>query len=169
MTHRPVAVVGTGRMGAAMVGRIVAAGHPVTVYNRTPERAQGLGATVAPTAREAVTGAEVVVVSLADDDAVRAAYHGPDGIIAGLATGAVVCDTSTIAPATVRELAAAVAGARCVPFGHSGLRQRGARRRAASSRSSPAATAMPWSGRARCWAASAAGSSTSAARAPGRP
>ncbi len=105
---QPVAVVGTGRMGAAMVGRIVAAGHPVTVYNRTPERAQGLGATVAPTARDAVTGAEVVVVSLADDDAVRAAYQGPDGIIAGLATGAVVCDTSTIAPATVRELAAAV-------------------------------------------------------------
>ena len=91
-----------------MVGRIVAAGHPVTAYNRTPERARGLGATLAPTAREAVTEAEVVVVSLADDDAVRAAYHGRDGIIAGLATGAVVCDTSTIAPATVRELAAAV-------------------------------------------------------------
>jgi 3-hydroxyisobutyrate dehydrogenase-like beta-hydroxyacid dehydrogenase len=103
-----VAVVGTGRMGAAMVGRIVAAGHPVTVYNRTPERAHGIGATVASTAREAVNEAEVVVVSLADDDAVRAVYHGPDGIVAGLATGAVVCDTSTIAPATVRDLAAAV-------------------------------------------------------------
>jgi len=103
-----VAVVGTGRMGAAMVGRIVAAGYPVTVYNRTRERAQGLGATVAPTAREAVAEAGIVVVSLADDDAVRAAYHGPDGVVAGLAAGAVVCDTSTIAPATVRETAAAV-------------------------------------------------------------
>jgi len=104
-----VAAVGTGRMGAAMVGRVVGAGHSVTCYNRTAERAQGLGAAVAPTAREAVTGAEIVVVSLADDDAVRAAYYGPDGLIAGLAAGTVVCDTSTIAPATVRELAAAVA------------------------------------------------------------
>ncbi len=104
-----VAVVGTGRMGAAMVGRIVGAGHTVTAWNRTASRAQGLGAAVAATPREAVAGASIVVVSLADDDAVRAAYGGPDGIVAGLSPGAVVCDTSTIAPATVRELAAAVA------------------------------------------------------------
>jgi len=104
----PVAVVGTGRMGAAMVGRLVGAGHPVTAYNRSPDRAAGLGATVAASAREAVAGALFVVVSLADDDAARATYPGPDGIIAGLAPGTVVCDTSTIAPATVRELAAAV-------------------------------------------------------------
>jgi 3-hydroxyisobutyrate dehydrogenase/2-hydroxy-3-oxopropionate reductase len=96
-------------MGAAMVGRLVGAGHAVTIYNRTPSRAAGLGAPVAPTAREAVAGAEFVIVSLADDDAVRDAYHGPEGIVGGLATGAVVCDTSTIAPATVRELAGAVA------------------------------------------------------------
>jgi 3-hydroxyisobutyrate dehydrogenase/2-hydroxy-3-oxopropionate reductase len=93
-------------MGAAMVGRVVAAGYSVTVFNRTPERAHGLGAAIAGTARDAVAGAEVVVVSLADDDAVRAAYYGPDGILAGLSQTAdtVICDTSTIAPATVREL-----------------------------------------------------------------
>lgn len=104
-----VAVVGTGRMGAAMVGRLVGAGHEVTVYNRTAARAEGLGAPVARTAAEAVAGAEVVIVSLADDAAVRAAYRGEDGIVAGLGTGAIVCDTSTIAPATVRQLAADVA------------------------------------------------------------
>ena len=104
-----VAVIGTGRMGAAMVGRIVGAGHSVTVWNRTAGRAEGLGAAVAPTPKQAVTGASTVVVSLADDDAVRAAYDGPEGILAGLAPGAVVCDTSTIAPATVRELADEVA------------------------------------------------------------
>jgi 3-hydroxyisobutyrate dehydrogenase/2-hydroxy-3-oxopropionate reductase len=103
-----VAVIGAGRMGAAMVGRLVAAGHAVTVYNRTAARAEGLGAAVAPTAAQAVAGADVVIVSLADDDAVRAAYGGDDGIVAGLGAGAVVCDTSTIAPATVRELAQAV-------------------------------------------------------------
>ena len=105
-----VAVVGTGRMGAAMVGRLLAAGYPVTVYNRTAARAEGLGVPIARTAAEAVSGASFIIVSLADDDAVRAAYHGDDGIIAGLAAGAIVCDTSTIAPATVREVAAEVAG-----------------------------------------------------------
>jgi 3-hydroxyisobutyrate dehydrogenase/2-hydroxy-3-oxopropionate reductase len=108
-TAVPVAVVGTGRMGTAMVGRLLAAGHPVTVYNRTPSRAEGLGAPVARTAADAVRGASVVIVSLADDDAVRAAYAGEDGIVAGLGAGAVVCDTSTIAPATVRAVGADVA------------------------------------------------------------
>mgnify|MGYP002620730369 FL=1 len=108
-TPAPVAVIGTGRMGAAMVGRLLAAGHPVTVYNRTAARAEGLGAPVARTAAEAVRGASVVIVSLADDDAVRAAYRGEDGLIAGLNAGTVVCDTSTIAPATVREMAVEVA------------------------------------------------------------
>jgi 3-hydroxyisobutyrate dehydrogenase len=103
-----VAVVGTGRMGGAMLGRLVAAGYRVTAYNRTPERAAGLGVPVAATARDAVGGAAFVLVSLADDDAVRAVYGGDDGIVAGLAPGAVVLESSTIAPATVRALAADV-------------------------------------------------------------
>ncbi len=105
-----VAVVGTGRMGAAMAGRLLGAGHRVTVYNRTPERAASLGAPVAATPRAAVAGAAYVVVSLADDDAVRAVYTGDDGIIAGLGADAVVLESSTIHPATVRALATAVTG-----------------------------------------------------------
>jgi 3-hydroxyisobutyrate dehydrogenase-like beta-hydroxyacid dehydrogenase len=109
VTDVRVAVIGTGRMGAAMVGRIRGAGFPVVVHNRTREKAEAVaaahGATVAETAREAVSNAEVVVVSLPDDDAAFAAYRGPDGMVAGLASGAVVADTSTVAPSTVRELA----------------------------------------------------------------
>jgi 3-hydroxyisobutyrate dehydrogenase-like beta-hydroxyacid dehydrogenase len=107
-----VAVVGTGRMGAAMVGRIAAAGHDVVVQNRTRARADvvaerhGLQAVDLP--REAAAGAEVVVVSLADDAAVRAAYGGADGIVAGLEPGAVVADASTVDPATVQALASDV-------------------------------------------------------------
>ena len=52
-----------------------------------------------------MTDAEFVVVSLADDDAVRAVYTGDDGIIAGLAKDSIVLDTSTIFPGTVRDLA----------------------------------------------------------------
>ncbi len=103
-----VAVVGTGRMGGAMLGRLDAAGYRVTAYNRTPERAAGLGVPVAATARDAVGGAAFVLVSLGDDDAVRAVYGGDDGIVAGLAPGAVVLESSTIAPATVRARAADV-------------------------------------------------------------
>jgi len=103
-----VAVVGTGRMGSAMVGRLVDAGHDVSVFNRTKSRAAALaeehGIAVAPTAREAASSADVVVVSLADDAAVRAAYLGADGLVAGLRAGTVVADTSTVDPATIHAL-----------------------------------------------------------------
>ena len=110
-----VAVVGAGRMGAAMVGRLVDAGHPVVVYNRTTAKAEQLrerlGVGVAATPREAALNADVVVVSLANDAAVRAAYLGPEGLVAGLAPGTVVADTSTVDPATLQNLDADVSGA----------------------------------------------------------
>jgi 3-hydroxyisobutyrate dehydrogenase-like beta-hydroxyacid dehydrogenase len=108
-----VAVVGTGRMGAAMVRRLRAAGVPVVAYNRSRDKAEAVaerhGAYVAATARDAVAEADVVIVSLADDAAVRSAYAGDDGLLAGARWGLVVCDTSTVAPATARELASQVA------------------------------------------------------------
>ena len=107
MTDRRVAFIGTGRMGAAMVRRISDAGYQVTVYNRTRAKAEALASakvSVADTAREAAAAANVVLVSLADDEAVRAAYEGPDGLIAGLTEGVVVADTSTVSPATPRSL-----------------------------------------------------------------
>jgi 3-hydroxyisobutyrate dehydrogenase/2-hydroxy-3-oxopropionate reductase len=108
-----VAVVGTGRMGSAMATRLASAGHPLSLWNRTNERARTLAsrlpdARVAPTPADAVRNADVVVVSLADDAAVRAAYSGDAGLVAGLAPGAVVADTSTVDPETLRELAPAV-------------------------------------------------------------
>ena len=84
-----VAVVGTGRMGGAMAGRIAAAGHSLTVWNRTRSKAEAVasilpGVSVVDTARDAAAAADVVVVSLADDAALRSAYGGDDGLIAGL-------------------------------------------------------------------------------------
>jgi 3-hydroxyisobutyrate dehydrogenase-like beta-hydroxyacid dehydrogenase len=103
-----VAVVGAGRMGAAMVGTLCRAGVEVVVWNRTRAKAeevgQATGAAVAATAREAAASAQVVLSSLADDAAVGAAYTGRDGIVAGLQPGAVVCEASTIDPGTVRRL-----------------------------------------------------------------
>jgi 3-hydroxyisobutyrate dehydrogenase-like beta-hydroxyacid dehydrogenase len=97
-----------------MVGTLRRAGEPVTVYNRTHSRAvevaSAAGAEVARTAREAGAGADVVLVSLADDDAARSVYNGPNGLVAGLRGNTVVLETSTLSPATVRKLAPAVEG-----------------------------------------------------------
>jgi 3-hydroxyisobutyrate dehydrogenase-like beta-hydroxyacid dehydrogenase len=103
-----VALLGAGRMGSAMGGRVAAAGHDLVVFNRTRSRAEDLAgqtnAQVADSAREAAEFAEVCLVSLADDPAVTATYLDDNGLIAGLQPRAVVCDASTVAPATVRGL-----------------------------------------------------------------
>jgi 3-hydroxyisobutyrate dehydrogenase-like beta-hydroxyacid dehydrogenase len=108
-----VAVVGIGRMGAAMVGRLRAAEIDVVAYNRSRDKAEAVasrhGATVAATAREAVAAADVVLGALADDAALRGAYPGDDGLVAGVRDGVVVCEMSTVDPATVRDLAPIVA------------------------------------------------------------
>jgi 3-hydroxyisobutyrate dehydrogenase-like beta-hydroxyacid dehydrogenase len=103
-----VAVVGAGRMGAAMVGTLRRAGFEVLVFNRTRSKAEEVaaatGATLAASAREAAAQAQVVLSSLADDAAVGAAYTGGEGLVAGLQPGAVVCESSTIDPGTVQRL-----------------------------------------------------------------
>jgi 3-hydroxyisobutyrate dehydrogenase len=108
-----VALIGAGRMGSAMGGRVAGAGHDLVVFNRTRSRAADLaeqtGARVADNAREAAASAEVCLVSLADDAAVTATYLDDSGLIGGLQPGAVVCDMSTVAPATIGGLAPLVA------------------------------------------------------------
>ena len=104
-----VALIGVGRMGSAMGARVAGAGHDLVVFNRTRQRAEDLAqrvpARVTDTAREEAMSADVCLVSLADDVAVTSTYLDDSGLIAGLQSGAVVCDTSTVAPATVRSLA----------------------------------------------------------------
>jgi 3-hydroxyisobutyrate dehydrogenase-like beta-hydroxyacid dehydrogenase len=104
-TRPRVAVIGTGRMGAAMAVRLREAGFAVTAYNRTRAKAEATGAAVAATPRQAAATADVVLVSLADDTAVRQAYGGENGIAAGLRAGTVVVETGTVAPETVAALA----------------------------------------------------------------
>jgi 3-hydroxyisobutyrate dehydrogenase/glyoxylate/succinic semialdehyde reductase len=104
-----VAFLGLGAMGAPMARRIVAAGFPTTVWNRDPERAApfaALGATVARTPREAAAAADVVATMLSDPAAVEAVAAGPDGLLAGLAEGALWLDFSTVTPGASRSFAA---------------------------------------------------------------
>src|SRR4051794_698942 len=65
-----IAFLGTGIMGSGMARNLAAAGHDVTVWNRTRAKAEGLGAAVAGTPAEAVTGAETVITMLTDGRAI---------------------------------------------------------------------------------------------------
>lgn len=113
-----VAVLGMGRMGAAMAKHLAEQGFPLAVYNRSVERAQAVAAEIGAAAVEtpaaaaawaAADGNGVILTSLADDDACRAVYLGEQGLAAALRPGTIVCDTSTISPELARELDAAVA------------------------------------------------------------
>jgi 3-hydroxyisobutyrate dehydrogenase-like beta-hydroxyacid dehydrogenase len=72
-TPTPVTVIGTGTMGSALARALLRAGHAVTVWNRTPARAQPLaeeGATIAADLKEAVTASEYVIICVASPDVV---------------------------------------------------------------------------------------------------
>jgi 3-hydroxyisobutyrate dehydrogenase-like beta-hydroxyacid dehydrogenase len=102
-----LAFVGLGAMGSRLARRLLAAGHQVTGWNRSPDKARELvaaGLTVAKSPRAAAEGAEAVFVMVTDDAALRAVALGPDGIVAGLAGGAVLVEMSTVSGAVVREL-----------------------------------------------------------------
>lgn len=103
-----VSVLGMGRMGAALAIRLATGGHEVTVWNRSPGKtgpALEAGASEAGSREEAVTGAEVVMTMLADDDAVRRVALGDEGVRALLGPDAVYMDSSTVSPGLSEELA----------------------------------------------------------------
>jgi 3-hydroxyisobutyrate dehydrogenase len=107
-----VAVLGLGAMGARMSARLVAAGVETHVYNRSPQAARALasaGAHAADSPRAAAERADVVIAVVSDDEASRAVWLSEKGgALHGLRRGAVAVESSTLSPAWVRQLAAAV-------------------------------------------------------------
>lgn len=110
-----IAFLGLGAMGSRMAANLVRAGHTVTVWNRSPERAAplvALGARQADNPRAAVTGADVAIAMVRDDEASRRVWLAPDdGALAGLPSGSLALDSSTLSVAWVAELARAAAAA----------------------------------------------------------
>ncbi|WP_380283954.1 NAD(P)-dependent oxidoreductase [Kitasatospora purpeofusca] len=110
----PVAVLGLGLMGRALAGAFLRAGHPTTVWNRTPGKADELaaaGARPAATPEEAVGAAGLVVVCVFDHTAVRALLDRLDAADRGLLAGRVLVDLTSGTAAGAREHAARVAAA----------------------------------------------------------
>ena len=104
----PIAVVGLGAMGRHMALNLARRGATVRGYDLRPDALAGAShprLEQVATPREALRGAPVVVTSLPDTPHVEAALLGPDGAVEHLASGALVLDTSTIAPEATRRFA----------------------------------------------------------------
>ena len=106
-----LAFLGLGVMGYPMAGHLARAGHDVTVYNRSPAKAQqwvaAYGGTSAATPAAAARGAQLVMMCVGNDDDVRTVAAGADGALSGMAAGAILVDHTTASAEVAREMQAA--------------------------------------------------------------
>ena len=109
-----VAFVGLGVMGYPMAGYLAKAGHEVTVYNRTTEKAerwaQELRGALSSTPGKASTDAELVMACVGNDDDVRDVILGDDGILGSIPAGGIIVDHTTASANVARDVAEAAAG-----------------------------------------------------------
>ncbi len=110
-----LAYLGLGVMGYPMAGHLAAAGHDVTVYNRTTAKAEAWvaqhGGSHAATPAEAATGAEIVLSCVGNDDDLRSVCTGADGAFAAMSAGALFVDHTTVSAKVTAELYAAAKSA----------------------------------------------------------
>jgi 3-hydroxyisobutyrate dehydrogenase len=105
-SHR-IGWIGTGVMGSSMCGHLIAAGHHVTVFSRTRERAQPLverGATWAASPRDAAAGADMVFSMVGFPQDVREVYLGEAGVLQSLGPGAIAVDMTSTSPSLAKEI-----------------------------------------------------------------
>lgn len=105
-----VAFLGLGVMGFPMAGHLAAKGHEVTVYNRTPAKAEAWvarhGGRAAATPAAAAAGADFVMACVGNDDDLRAVCLGDEGAFVGMGADAIFVDHTTVSAKVTRELAA---------------------------------------------------------------
>jgi 3-hydroxyisobutyrate dehydrogenase len=102
-----VALLGLGTMGSGMAQNLLKAGFPLTVYNRKQSKTVPLvelGAAAAKSPADAAKGADVVISMLADDEASRAMWLGPDSALAAMKSGAIAVESSTVSPEWIAQL-----------------------------------------------------------------
>ncbi len=113
MTAR-IGVLGLGRMGGIFGERLVQAGFPVGLWNRTAAKCEplvALGATAFATPAGLAAGCDIILSSMADESALTAVFEGDHGVLAADLSGRVVVETSTVRPTFIRDLAPLVANA----------------------------------------------------------
>jgi 3-hydroxyisobutyrate dehydrogenase-like beta-hydroxyacid dehydrogenase len=109
MSKAKVAFIGLGVMGYPMAGHLANAGFSTRVYNRTTAKAeqwcQDYQGSWAATPREAAEGADFVFICVGNDDDLRSVVYGDDGMLAGIADGAILVDHTTASANVAREIA----------------------------------------------------------------
>lgn len=104
-----IGYVGLGGMGHGMASNLIAKGHQLRVWNRSPDKAADLvaqGATLAAHPGDTVEAGDIVFSMVADDAALEQVVGGPDGIAAKLGPGGIHVSMSTVSVETTRRLAA---------------------------------------------------------------
>lgn len=110
MSKPSISLLGLGLMGTAIGERVLAAGYPLTVYNRTPGKADALaadGASIASDARGLLSPGPVCITVVSDDAALEAVALGDEGVLTGAAPGTTLIDMSTVSPVASARVAAA--------------------------------------------------------------
>jgi 3-hydroxyisobutyrate dehydrogenase len=101
--------IGLGSQGAPMARRITEAGYPLTLWARRPQTLEAFADTAAKSAStpaELAAASDIIGLCVRDDDDIREVTSGDDGVLAGVAPGAIIAVHSTVHPDTVRELSA---------------------------------------------------------------
>src|SRR3954469_14206946 len=111
---RKVAFLGLGVMGFPMAGHLALAGHDVTVYNRSADKAKAwtgeFKGQAAATPREAAAGCDIVFCCVGNDDDLRSVVLGNDGALAGMKAGGIFVDHTTASANVARELSGVASG-----------------------------------------------------------
>jgi 3-hydroxyisobutyrate dehydrogenase len=108
MNKTKIGWIGLGKMGIPMSQSLIKAGFPVTVYNRSKEKEEGLkarGASVAPNPAVLIQQAEVVIIMVTDDKAIGNIFKGDNGLLGAGVHGKIIINMSTVSPAISREMA----------------------------------------------------------------
>lgn len=105
MSKPRIGWIGLGHMGVPMVANLVKAGYPLTVYNRTRAKAEGLGTAIADTPAHLAQTTDIIITMVADDAAQEAILFGPDGVAVGLQAGQTLINMGTISPEASRSAA----------------------------------------------------------------
>ncbi len=87
--------IGLGHLGKAIAGRLLDCGHTLTVWNRTPSKADGMKAEVAPSPREVANKAEIIFICMFDSQAVHSILSQEEGLLSGDISGKIIVDLST--------------------------------------------------------------------------
>ena len=115
MEQTKIALLGLGLMGSGMAGRLLDAGYPLSIWNRTPGKTQALadrGAKVAQSPRAAAKDAQVVISMLADVPVCRDVWTGRGEALVDAAPGTILVESSTVTVEWIEELDRAAKRAR---------------------------------------------------------